>query len=90
MFRAQLLAALFLPLAFAQSNADLKEQVRKTEIAFAKTMANRDHAAFTSFLADEAVFFGEKVTRGSAAVAAGNSEVRTGKLELRSKRAFYF
>jgi len=70
MFRAQLLAALFLPLAFAQSNADLKEQVRKTEIAFAKTMANRDHAAFTSFLADEAVFFGEKVTRGSAAVAA--------------------
>ena len=53
----------------AQSNADLKEQVRKTEIAFAKTMADRDHAAFTTFLADEAVFFGAKALRGAKAVA---------------------
>ncbi|HEX6852917.1 MAG TPA: DUF6265 family protein [Candidatus Polarisedimenticolaceae bacterium] len=51
-------------------NADLKEQVRKTEVAFAKTMADRDHAAFTSFLADETVFFGRSVLRGKDAVAA--------------------
>lgn len=36
---------------------DLKQQVADTERAFAKTMADRDHAAFVSFLADEAVFF---------------------------------
>jgi len=53
----------------AQTNAELKEQVRKSEIAFAKTMADRDHAAFVSFLADETVFFGRTVLRGKAAVA---------------------
>jgi ketosteroid isomerase-like protein len=47
------------------------EEVRAAEIAFAKSMADRDHAAFTARLADEAVFFGGKgVTRGKAAVAA--------------------
>lgn len=50
-------------------NAELQEQVRKTEAAFAKTMADRDHAAFTSFLAEETVFFGRNVLRGRAAVA---------------------
>jgi len=64
-----LVAALLMPIAFAQSNAELREQVRKTEIAFAKTMADRDHAAFRSFLADEAVFFGANVLRGAKAVA---------------------
>ena len=64
-----LLLALCASVAVAQSNADLKEQVRKTEIAFAKTMADRDHAAFTTFLADETVFFGAKVLRGAKAVA---------------------
>jgi ketosteroid isomerase-like protein len=54
----------------AETNADLKEQVRQTEIAFARSMADRDHAAFTSFLADETVFFGREVLRGKAAVAA--------------------
>jgi ketosteroid isomerase-like protein len=35
-------------------------------------MADRDHAAFVSFLADEAVFLGPKETlRGKAAVAKG-------------------
>jgi ketosteroid isomerase-like protein len=33
-------------------------QVEATERAFAKTMADRDHTAFTRFLADEAIFFG--------------------------------
>jgi ketosteroid isomerase-like protein len=51
------------------TNADLREQVRRTEMAFAKTMADRDHAAFATFLADETVFFGAKVTRGAKAVA---------------------
>jgi ketosteroid isomerase-like protein len=51
---------------------DLGRQVRETEIAFAKTMAARDHAAFASYLSDEAVFFGQqRVLRGKAAVAAG-------------------
>jgi ketosteroid isomerase-like protein len=41
----------------ASSNAELKREVAETERAFAKTMADRDHAAFTRFVADEAVFF---------------------------------
>jgi ketosteroid isomerase-like protein len=50
----------------------LANQVRDTERAFAKTMADRDHAAFTSFLSEEAVFMPEgQALRGKAAVAAG-------------------
>jgi ketosteroid isomerase-like protein len=50
----------------------LADQVAAAERAFAKTMADRDHAAFESFLADEAVFFNETpALRGKAAVAAG-------------------
>jgi ketosteroid isomerase-like protein len=50
---------------------ELESQVAHTERAFAKTMADRDHAAFTSFLAEETVFFtGPKPLRGKAAVAA--------------------
>ena len=41
------------------------------ERSFASTMADRDHAAFTSFLSEEAVFFtGETPARGKHAVAA--------------------
>jgi ketosteroid isomerase-like protein len=48
----------------------LAAQVRATEIAFAKTMADRDHEAFTRFLADEAVFVMSKTTlRGKDEVA---------------------
>lgn len=55
---------------FAQSSAALKEQVRWAETAFAKTMADRDHAAFATFLADEAVFFtGPKPLVGRLQVA---------------------
>ena len=53
------------------TNEELAAQVRATEIAFAKSMADRDHAAFVSHLADEAVFFGRGVLRGKDAVAAG-------------------
>jgi ketosteroid isomerase-like protein len=58
-------------LAAPASNADLVEQVRKAETGFAKSMADRDHAAFASYLSPETVFFGGKgVLRGKAAVAA--------------------
>src|SRR6185503_11055832 len=52
-------------------NAELKQQVADTERAFAATMAKRDHQAFASFLADEAIFYnGPKVLRGKDTVAA--------------------
>lgn len=64
------LPLLFAGLLYAQTNAELKEQVRRTETAFAKTMADRDHAAFTRFLAAETVFIGSgTATRGAQAVA---------------------
>lgn len=51
--------------------AALQQEVADTERAFARTMAQRDHAAFSEFIADEAVFFaGDKPLRGKAAVAA--------------------
>ncbi len=53
------------------SPEDLREQVRHTEIAFAKTMADRDHAAFVRFLAPDTVWLGRTVLRGSEAVAVG-------------------
>ena len=54
----------------AATNAELADQVRKTEAAFAKTMADRDHAGFASFLADETIFFGPgEMRRGKQAVA---------------------
>ena len=64
------LAVLAIPLvARAQSGAALQTQVRERERAFAKTMADRDHAAFVSFLADETIFFGKGPLRGKKAVA---------------------
>jgi ketosteroid isomerase-like protein len=52
--------------------ADLRQQVWDTELAFAATMADRDHSAFVTFLADDAVFVsGSTVLRGRVAVAAG-------------------
>lgn len=51
--------------------AELAAQVRAAEAAFARTMADRDHAGFVSFLADEAIFFSQRgVLRGKSAVAA--------------------
>jgi ketosteroid isomerase-like protein len=52
--------------------ADLARQVADQERAFAKTMADRDHEAFSSFISDEGIFWGQKgVLRGRAQVAAG-------------------
>lgn len=49
----------------------LAATVRAREEAFAKTMADRDHAAFATFVAEEALFLGRTELRGRAAVAAG-------------------
>src|SRR5712691_11175635 len=47
-----------------------KRQVVDTERAFARTMATRDHQAFTLFLSQEAVFFsGDKPLRGAQQIA---------------------
>jgi len=68
---AVLLAALAgLAPAPPAGNEALADGLRQTEAAFAKTMADRDHAAFTSFLADETVFMGRTTQRGKAAVSA--------------------
>lgn len=51
------------------TNETLKQQVADTERAFAKTMADRDHAAFASFIAEDAVFFsGSKALCGKQVV----------------------
>jgi ketosteroid isomerase-like protein len=58
------------PLRAQSATADPATRVRETERAFARTMADRNHAAFVAFLAEEAVFFGEqRVLRGKAQVA---------------------
>jgi ketosteroid isomerase-like protein len=71
-----LLCVALLMLAAAASaqrltNAELKKQVADTERAFAATMKARDHAAFTTFLSQDAVFFSGhgEVLRGKQAVA---------------------
>ena len=48
----------------------LRQQVADTERAFAASMADRDHNAFTSYLSEETVFFsGEAPLRGKQQVA---------------------
>ena len=62
-------ASLALPAAAAPDSA--KEQVWAAEVAFAQSMADRDLAAFGTFVADEAVFFGgPEPLRGKAKVVA--------------------
>lgn len=50
-----------------------RDEVADTERAFARTMAERDFAAFGGFVADEAIFIGQgcEPLRGKAAVLAG-------------------
>ncbi len=73
---AVLAVTLCLPTAVAAGDdpdaAALASDLRKTEEAFARTMAERDHEGFVSFLAEETVFFGPSgEIRGKSAVAAG-------------------
>lgn len=50
----------------------LQEQVFAAERAFAKTMADRKLSAFSSYIADEAIFFtGSNPLRGKSEVVAG-------------------
>lgn len=52
--------------------AALVREVEAAERAFARSMAERDHAAFTALLSEQAVFYGGgRVLRGKAAVATG-------------------
>ena len=54
------------------ATARLANEVRSAEAGFAKTMAARDYASFATYIAAEAIFFGNQdVLRGKAAVAAG-------------------
>jgi ketosteroid isomerase-like protein len=70
------LSAIFVLVGCASAPAplpveEMKAQVAATERAFAKTMADRDHAAFTRMVSEEAVFFsGPTPLRGREAVAA--------------------
>lgn len=49
----------------------LRAQVMEAERAFARTLADRDRASFTSYLSEEAVFFeGETPTSGKEAIVA--------------------
>jgi ketosteroid isomerase-like protein len=58
--------------AFPQTPAQLADQVRAAETAFADSMARRDFAAFAAMVSDEAVFFGgQGPLRGKQAVLAG-------------------
>lgn len=50
---------------------DLQQQVAAAERAFARTMADRDHGAFTAFVSEEAVFLSRSTLQGRAKVAEG-------------------
>jgi uncharacterized protein (TIGR02246 family) len=84
--RAWLLAIAFAQLLLASGvtgaaadTAALEDQVKAAERAFAKTMADRDHTAFATFLADDAVFFsGQQPVRGRNAVVAAWAKLYEG------------
>jgi ketosteroid isomerase-like protein len=74
---ARLIAALSMLSACATGSAVQRdsalaaEEVRTTEIEFAKSMADRDFAAFVSHLSGDAIFFDERNNqRGVAQVSA--------------------
>jgi ketosteroid isomerase-like protein len=68
---ALLMAAAVVGATAGEDVAALEAQVRAAETAFAKTMADRDHKAFVSFIAEDAVFAGRTILRGKQAVADG-------------------
>ena len=71
--KAALAALLSWPMlaAAAPDLEALQRQVSDTERSFARSMAERDHAAFAALLSEQAVFMGQPMLRGKAAVAAG-------------------
>jgi len=53
----------------AQSRESARDQVMATERAFARSMADRDQAAFARFISAEAVFFsGDNARRGKSRI----------------------
>ena len=68
---AVLAGLLSTPARAAEPLQALAAKVRARETAFAKTMADRDHAAFGSFVAEEALFMGQTPLRGRKAVIEG-------------------
>lgn len=63
-----------------EKHRQLESSLRAAENAFAKSMADRDHDAFASFISPEAVFFGDKsVHRGRDAIAAAWAPFFEGK-----------
>jgi ketosteroid isomerase-like protein len=71
--RHALLLGLFMTATAVQAAPDgAQAQVFATERAFARSMAERNHAAFAALLSEQAVFFSSRgVLHGRAAVAAG-------------------
>jgi ketosteroid isomerase-like protein len=66
---------LLLVFALPASAADRADEVRATEIAFAKAFADRDAKKFFSYLADDAQFLGRRNTmRGKQEVISAWSE----------------
>jgi len=51
-----------------ESQAELTEQVRATEIAFAKTLADRDMKTFTSMIAPDVIWLADVPLRGPGEV----------------------
>src|SRR5262245_6452099 len=61
---ALLLGAASMPCAAADDLATLTEQVRATEIAFAKTLADRDVKAFRAMIAADVIWLADQPLRG--------------------------
>lgn len=59
------------PVGAQERHMDLENQVRNAERAFARTMAERDVIAFSSFISEEAVFFGRRTLRGRTEIVDG-------------------
>ena len=57
-----------IPAMASESMSELTEQVRATEIAFAKTLADRDVKTFVSMIAPDVIWLGDAPLRGPAAV----------------------
>jgi ketosteroid isomerase-like protein len=66
-----LLSTLAAAPAVGQSTGELEQQVREAERAFARSMADRDLAAFGAHIADDAVFIGPTALRGRPAIVEG-------------------
>lgn len=57
-------------ISLAADNTELTRQVTEAERGFAQTMVERDFEKFASFIADDAVFYGNSAQRGKHAVLA--------------------